>query len=189
MFQALQDLTEETERVQKQIRDRGKKALLQATKDLLAQYPQIQKLYWTQYTPYFCDGDPCYFSVNELNVLISDPEKTKRYEAEKRAHENKQATAKNLSDEQRKALGIDLEEWIEPDLDSLCEEEYVSSYSANKKNNKKKDKYGACWDTVVALGEWIHHDANKVTMETVFGDHVKVTVTRDGVEITEYEHD
>jgi len=35
-----------------------------------AKHPEIKMLYWTQYTPYFNDGDPCLFSVGE--VCISD---------------------------------------------------------------------------------------------------------------------
>lgn len=186
MFQALQELTDETERLQKKIEERGKAVFLQATQDLLDKFPQIRALHWTQYTPYFNDGDPCYFRVNSLNVLMSDPEKTAKYEAEKRAHKDKQATAKALSEEQRKKLGIELEEWIDPGLESLCEDEYVSSYSADK----KKAKYGhECWGAIVQLAEWIEHKSNQDTMEAVFGDHVEVTVTRKGAEITEHEHD
>jgi hypothetical protein len=185
MFQALKDLTEETKRLQKQIEERGKAALLDASKALLDQFPAVQKIYWTQYTPYFNDGEACYFRVNSVHALMKNPEKQAKYEAEKRSHEDKQATAKALSEEQRKKLGIELEEWIEPDLDSLCDEEYVSSYSADK----KRAKYGPVWDAIVQLSEWVEDSANKDTLETVFGDHVQVCIARAGVTVEEYEHE
>jgi hypothetical protein len=37
--------------------------------------PQVEQVYWTQYTPYFNDGDPCVFRVNEpYFVFIGDDE-------------------------------------------------------------------------------------------------------------------
>lgn len=40
-----------------------------AFKGLFAAYPNVRAIGWTQYTPYFNDGDPCVFSVNDLYVL------------------------------------------------------------------------------------------------------------------------
>jgi hypothetical protein len=31
-------------------------------------HPNVRSLTWTQYTPYFNDGDPCVFSVHDLEV-------------------------------------------------------------------------------------------------------------------------
>ena len=33
---------------------------------------QYRSIYWTQYTPYFNDGDECYFSVHDLNIAIRE---------------------------------------------------------------------------------------------------------------------
>lgn len=33
-------------------------------KEFFERNPEVNVIYWTQYTPYFNDGDPCYFSVN-----------------------------------------------------------------------------------------------------------------------------
>jgi len=101
------------------------------------------------------------------------------------SHEDKQVTAKALSAEQRTKLGIEIEEWIEPDLDSLCNDEYVGTYSADK----KRAKYGAVWDDIIEVANWVNAEANKSTLETVFGDHVMVAITRDGVVVEEYDHD
>jgi hypothetical protein len=32
----------------------------------------VKGLTWTQYTPYFMDGDPCYFSVNTIDYFLTD---------------------------------------------------------------------------------------------------------------------
>lgn len=33
----------------------------------------IKGLIWTQYTPYYNDGDECIFSVNEPSIIVGDP--------------------------------------------------------------------------------------------------------------------
>lgn len=42
-------------------------------KDFLAKHPAVKAIYWTQYTPYFNDGDECMFSINEIDFLDVDP--------------------------------------------------------------------------------------------------------------------
>lgn len=45
---------------------------------LFEKYPSVKNVYWTQYTPYFNDGDTCEFSANvsyaELNHEIDQDE-------------------------------------------------------------------------------------------------------------------
>ena len=41
--------------------------------EIFAKYPEILKFGWTQYTPYFNDGDPCVFHYNAMYVC-TDPE-------------------------------------------------------------------------------------------------------------------
>ena len=38
-------------------------------KEVFERHPNITKLTWTQYTPYFNDGEPCVFSVNDMTVF------------------------------------------------------------------------------------------------------------------------
>jgi len=35
-------------------------------------YPQVKTIYWSQYTPYFNDGDECVFSVNDIYFTTFD---------------------------------------------------------------------------------------------------------------------
>jgi hypothetical protein len=44
-----------------------------AAQQLFEVCPEIESVYWTQYTPYFNDGDSCHFSVHEpYFVLVGD---------------------------------------------------------------------------------------------------------------------
>lgn len=40
--------------------------------ELFNNHPVIEAIRWTQYTPYFNDGDACYFSVYDLTVKFKD---------------------------------------------------------------------------------------------------------------------
>lgn len=41
-------------------------------------HPELERISWTQYTPYFNDGDPCVFGVNGMYFLrTDDPEEMK----------------------------------------------------------------------------------------------------------------
>ena len=47
------------------VREKGKELFLQELKGFFAKYPDIKAVGWTQYTPYFNDGDACVFRVGE----------------------------------------------------------------------------------------------------------------------------
>lgn len=50
----------------------GKAAVTKAISALLAKHPEVDSVRWTQYTPYFNDGDACEFGVNDPKVRLVD---------------------------------------------------------------------------------------------------------------------
>ena len=72
MFEALNKLVEKQEEFKKKMKDDGKVAVKAALKDIFDNFPQIEAIRWTQYTPHFNDGDACVFSVNECYVKFKD---------------------------------------------------------------------------------------------------------------------
>lgn len=107
--------------------------------------PQVKAVSWSQYTPYFNDGDPCTFSVNEPYFFFGedDPEEDEGHDT-----------------------------W------SMNSKEYGPSPDVCSAETK-----AACSALAKELGGL--DDA----LETLFGDHVKVIVTADGVSVDEYSHD
>lgn len=130
-------LTERLTELKNQIKTEGKELFSLATTDLFLEHPKLQSFSWTQYTPYWNDGDPCTFRVNaypDINGVDEDD----TYEAG--------AVPGYPTYESMKGVLDDIEEL----LDALPYE----------------------------------------IMESIFGDHTKVTVSRDGkVETEEYDHD
>jgi hypothetical protein len=41
----------------------AKEEFKQQSNGLFDEYPRLKSFGWTQFTPHFCDGDPCYFGV------------------------------------------------------------------------------------------------------------------------------
>lgn len=48
----------------------GKRAVKEAVDEILGQHPEVAAVSWTQFTPYFNDGEPCEFRVNEIEVSL-----------------------------------------------------------------------------------------------------------------------
>jgi hypothetical protein len=57
----------------KKMMEENARALLQTEFDkFFEENPECVALRWSQYTPYFNDGDTCTFAVHELNLKMSD---------------------------------------------------------------------------------------------------------------------
>jgi hypothetical protein len=111
--------------------------------EFMKEHPQVKQIKWTQYTPYFNDGDACEFSVNCIGFYFE---------------------------------GDDIEE---PDYDF----ELYRYDNFEKKEVCSFETFRACKDLEKELQE------ASAELETIFGDHVEVTVKADGVEVEEYDHD
>lgn len=64
----IENLNKAREAYNKQLATLGKEAQKAVAEELGALVPDGCELRWTQYTPYFNDGEPCVFSVNEPYV-------------------------------------------------------------------------------------------------------------------------
>lgn len=66
----------------------GRSALIELATDLFDAVPALRAIYWTQFTPSYNDGDPCYFSIGEVQFRAlphADDESEDWYDGE--AHE------------------------------------------------------------------------------------------------------
>lgn len=54
------------QRMEQELNKEFKGALEESFKEFFRNHPNVKTLSWTQYTPYFNDGDACYFSYNDL---------------------------------------------------------------------------------------------------------------------------
>jgi len=107
---------------------------------LFEKHPAMEQFRWNQYTPYWNDGDQCYFRVYRDYIWINDGD----------------------------------------------EETNGTKYNrALKKSEPDESAEGVAAREVIAFLKTFAKD----DFEDMFGDHVKVTVTKDGVEVEECEHE
>lgn len=62
--QEFTDFKKKVEELRLQLQKTGEQFLAQNFKELFEKYPKLEKISWTQYTPYFNDGDECTFRSN-----------------------------------------------------------------------------------------------------------------------------
>ena len=53
----------------KSLADQVRDLFQEGTKEIFDKYPELRSFGWNQYTPSFCDGDPCHFHVGEEIIV------------------------------------------------------------------------------------------------------------------------
>jgi len=125
--------------VLEELKESARTYFKETARALFEAYPVLESFAWTQYTPYFCDGDPCEFGVNsDLCELNGDDDPS-----------------------------------------------YSKWDSKTRKSSPKDDPLSQAGYAASRLIASIDDQS----MQSMFGDHVKVTVTKDNIETEAYDHD
>lgn len=157
-FERLKIKKAEIQELKKQMLEESNKIFGELTKEFFDENPKLESFGWTQYTPYFNDGDTCEFEANTdyiyvNGVYIEDCEwynKTKvtdygKYNYDKRVYEGRVEVANPDYDEELVNVTNEIKSFL-----SYFEDDFF------------KDQ---------------------------FGDHTIVTITKNGVETDQYDHD
>lgn len=112
--------------LREQLTQTGELFLVENLQRILNKYPSLEKIHWTAYTPYFNDGEACYYSSNHNYAEIE---------------------------------GRDL------------------NYGTPEYKEIKKE-----------LSEFLSQFDDDLMMD-LFGDHVRIVITREGLSVEEYQHD
>lgn len=159
MSKLFDELTALKEAYDTKLSEEGEDALKEVFKELFEKHPRLESVTWVQYTPYFNDGDPCYFSVHDFDASINEPDVPEGTEDE------------------------------DADEDEEDEDLYDDDYTYGERlSTIAKSDDPELQKLAEAVGE-LNGEIPEDVLESVFGDHCKVTATRDGFGITEYEHD
>jgi predicted translin family RNA/ssDNA-binding protein len=152
-------------------------------KEIFENNPGFKSFSWTQYTPYFNDGDSCEFSAHTDYVYIDDEDEESDFhnaEIDFKEVKQKEKTIKNLLSEidNLKNQGKKEDDWeIRRNLGRIEKLNKLSVEDAEKRFNFLKD--------ISDLLSSIDQD----TLETMFGDHAKVIVSKDEINVEHYDHD
>ncbi|TKK84591.1 hypothetical protein FDA94_28595 [Herbidospora galbida] len=133
--------------------------------------PTILRYGWTQYTPYFNDGEVCEFSAGDVWFLTE---------------QNKS----ELDEEGVPEDEVDYDDFAVSWNDSLGKRPRTWDYQA------RQYIYGdysgpdeARYDHCMALSEAVTSGKFDHALLRLFGDHAKITVHKDRIVVDEYDHD
>jgi hypothetical protein len=164
----IQALQAKREAVEKEIRDEGEALFLAAAREVFAAHPVLLSFGWTQYTPYFNDGEACEFSVHTdyFSIKFKDAEV-----------EPPPPVVKSDED--------DDEDFDEDEDDDDDDEDEFDSWSIRNKPESALTPQEKAGKAVESLLKLFADD----DYETMFGDHKRVKVTVNGVQTSDYDHD
>jgi hypothetical protein len=180
----LTELVKQVKELQVKIKKEGQFALTDAFADFFNAYPIATKIVWSQCTPYFNDGDTCRFSVHEFELkvnpnLLSDDVK-KFYSSEDEDDHNHGESCfsyalksiENTPENRKKLLSQD--SWNKERYDGVT----LRDLTKEEKNMLEdfKELESSC------------HQIPEI-LETILGDHVIVTATKEGFKISDYDHE
>jgi len=153
-------------------------------KELFAQAPNLKSVGWTQYTPYFSDGDECIFSVHADvdRLYINEIHRDDLYDCEEAAISiSPFIYSKLLTDEDVLTNKV------------LCAQHrrtWYSNATIGQDGLAPNPRYDATSHKILEEISDILCSIPKEFLKDLFGDHVKVTIDTDGdIEIEEYSHD
>lgn len=146
--------------------------------------PNVVEFGWTQYTPYFNDGDVCEFGVYEPWIrTVDDMDVDDIYELEV---SDVHPTLGNHSYVMRDKTPAEIEVERLRRATPSYPNPYVSTHTWDRV--ERKTKYPETYLRAKELHA-IQGGEYEWGMKAAFGDHAQVTVTRDGIQVDEYSHD
>ncbi len=161
--------------LKKELMEANKEVFSESAKELFEKFPKLDWFEWTQYTPYFNDGDECTFSVNaeDNQVWING------LECENGGFYF--STTKWSKDSSGKSSYID-----KTDEEILSEEFNSDEGTTFRDLDMTVSEIVKLKHAIPAFVQSFDEDY----LKEAFGDHTSVKMHRDGtVENDEYEHD
>lgn len=156
---------EQIKRLREEYKELSQNLFAEGVKAIFDTYPDLIAVGWSQYTPYWNDGDPCEFSVHESQIQWKGVTDQDDFEDEDYG-----------------------DEWLH-DLNGYEYQQKMHNKYPKEKYYIMKDENEVQMHKAVDDVNAILREIDESTMEEMFGDHVFVTVTKEGVTTEGYDHD
>lgn len=181
MNTTLNDLLKMKEEFDRRIEKEGKNILKATFSDFFSSHPEIRSIVWTQYTPYFNDGEACVFSINDFefildmdSALVSDDVK-KLYEHVADEYDGNYAYGEADARPIFRTLA-GKHHYDKEQLKSLRLESRKLTDAEKKLVQDCNELESTCFKI-------------KDLLSVAFGDHVVITATSKGFDVSEFGHD
>lgn len=153
----------------------------QSIKDIFKKHKKLVSFSWTQYTPYWNDGDECLFSAHTDYLYINGSDDCESFSELEQFHTDcldKDKSIKKLTMDNIKLAKKKDQKWQIESNERRIEEIQKADFE------EVKWKYEFLKD----VSNLLNNFSQEALLE-MFSDHVKVTITKDGIETENYEHD
>jgi hypothetical protein len=162
----IDDLIQKNLEFKRQYQEQAQAAFKEMAKEFFDKNPGLTAVKWCQYTPYFNDGEPCVFGIGEVVFTNASEDEL----------ENVSPWGDYEGDDENVFASNNIKYTLESGRDWHKE-------TAEKIRNSGGVDPDSCNEFENAV-----HQLDDVMLE-MFGDHVQITMTREGFEIDEYSHD
>lgn len=159
----LQQLINNMNKVRADFKLYGKNALRVAFEEFFASAPEVYSIVWTQYTPYFNDGDSCEFTMGEVYFLTKPQNEDDDDEDEPEDLEDSCLYGQI-------AYKRDGKSWASPPI------------PPQKLTEREKE-------LINMMDKFLSIFQEETLFQDIFGNHIQVTATRLGFDIEGYEHE
>lgn len=172
----IRSLNAKVNKLKEEIHKESQKAFKQMVKDIFKKYQNLQSFAWHQYTPYFNDGDTCTFSAYIDYIYLNGSDESEcLYDVQEFMNQVKDKK-KSIAKLEKEIKSGD--KWlVERNRQRIEEINNTNIEEVTIKYNTMKDIFNC----LSLVGEDV--------LQSMFGDHVSVIVSRDGITTEEYEHE
>lgn len=160
----LQELKTKVEELNKQLKETYADGLREYAQEIFDKYPKLHSFAWTQYTPYFNDGEPCEFGIHADYPKVSFKGENGVTSLEELEYG---VVRRDWNNELRRSEN----ERIDDEFKEFITLEEVEPLANDLKNFTDSALYPFEAQVQALLGEG------------------EVVITRDGIEVEDYDHD
>jgi hypothetical protein len=222
---AIVKLQEEYETLQRRIdalkeeaQGKSKTLIKEVLKAFFLKYDNVvHNVFWTQYTPYFNDGEACEFSVSDVYLTLeSDAESEdgegsviydeddilnikKRIETWEDFKENPHTAALKYQKDYIKKYNRDPFDYSYRSWQQKTVQQAIAEWKPDYVSEEELRQNLVTAETLVANHRSLKVEFNAVkklissidedVMKVMFGDHVKIIVTKYAIQIENYDHE
>lgn len=136
LLEDIKNISNEYENQKKRLISDMKEKFIEISKKLFEEYPKLNSFSWTQYAPYFNDGDICEFSVNTWYdcIKIND-----EYEYEYEDEDEDKDEQKNIENNLTHSEVIEISKIIQKFLESFSQDMFESVFGNDSEVTIKRD--------------------------------------------------
>lgn len=169
--------------IKNQMMDELRKDFHGALVELFDEYPFVNAVHFTAYTPYFADGDECTFSCHQDDCGFNGFDSYDDDKSSRVSDAFGDIEGENIYENSRETIYV---EEPNPDYDS---QRYYYGNNKTKSVKKPNPNFNALHKKAVEDFRSALNAVSDENWEELVGDHCIVMIDRKGIHVEEYEHD